>query len=162
MRACIEQAAFNWTKVNVIKMIHLPTGNQLLFLSDSLSCLKCLQNRDISHPLITETLCRVHGLISHDSSVVFMWITGHVWLAGNPAADSAAKAALLLPMSSLTVPYLNYKTLICLQALRQWQLRWNSETENKLHSIEQRVNVINRLRLPRREIIIHKLRIGHA
>jgi len=46
---------------------------------------------------------------------------------------------------------------------KQWQLRWDSETENKLHSIEQRINVINMSRLPRRnEIIIQRLRIGHT
>jgi len=46
---------------------------------------------------------------------------------------------------------------------RQWQLRWNCETENKLHSIDPRVNVINMSRLPQRdEIIIHRLRIGHT
>jgi len=108
-------------------------------------------------------LCRVHGLISDGSSVVFMWVLGHVGLAGNSAADSAAKEGLLLPVSSLTVPHSDYKSLIRLQALRQWQLHWNYETENKLHLIEPRVNVINLFRLPRRnEIIIHRLRIGHT
>jgi len=98
----------------------------------------------------------VHGLISDGSSVVFMWFPGHVGLAGNSAADSAAKDTLLLPVSSLAVPHSDYKSLIRIQALRQWQLRWNSETENKLYSIEPRVNVINMLSLPRRdEIIIH-------
>jgi len=58
-----------------------------------------------SHPLIAEILCRVHGLISHGSSVVSMWVPDHVRLAGNSAADSAAKAALLLPVSSSTVPH---------------------------------------------------------
>jgi len=112
-------------------------------------------------PRIAEILCRVHGLISDGSSVVFMWVPGHVGLPGNSAADSAAKAALLL--ESLTVPHSDYKSLIRIQALRQWQLRWNSETENKLYSIEPRVNVINMLRLHRRdEIIIHRLRIGHT
>jgi len=58
--------------------IHWSTGSQLLFLSDSLSCLQSLQNRDLLHPLIAEILCRVHGLISDVSSVVFMWVPGHV------------------------------------------------------------------------------------
>jgi len=99
-------------------MIHRSTGSQFLFLFDSLSCLQSLQNRDLLHPLIAEILCRVHGLISDGSSVVFMWVPGHVGLAGISAADSAAKYALLLPVSSLTVPHAI--SLIRLQALRQW------------------------------------------
>jgi len=66
---------------------------------------------------------------------------------------------LHLPVSSLTVPHSDYKSLVRIQALGQWQLRWNSETENKPNSIEPTMNVINTLRLPRRdEIIIHRLR----
>jgi len=34
-----------------------------------------------------------------------MWVPGHVELAGNLAADSSAKAALLLPVSSVTAPH---------------------------------------------------------
>jgi len=42
-------------------------------------------------------------------------------------------------------------------------LRWNSETQNKLHAIESRVNIINLLCLSRwDEIIIHRLRILHT
>jgi len=50
--------------------------------------------------------------------------------AGNSAEVIVAKATLLLPVSSLTVPHSDYKSLICIQALRQWQLSWNCETEN--------------------------------
>jgi len=147
----------------VLDMIHWSTVSQFLFLSDYLSCLQSLQNRDFSHPLIAVILCRVHGLISDGSSVVFMWIPGHVGLAGNSAADSAAKDALLLPVSSLTVPHSDYKSLVRLQTLRQWQLRWNCETENKLHSIEPRVYIIDMFRLPPHdEIIIHRLRSGQT
>jgi len=70
----------------------------------------------------------------------------HVGLADNSAADSAAKAVQLLPVSSLTVPHSDYTSLVRIQA--------------------PRVNVINMLyviRLPRRyEICIHRLRIGHT
>jgi len=146
-------------------MIHLSTGRQLLFLSDSLSCLHSLQNQDLSYSdeiSLQEILCRAHGLISDGCFYVSSY--GHVGLmVGNSAAYSAAKAALLLPVSSLPVPHSDYKSLIHSQALRQWQLRWNSETENKLHVIEPRVNVINMLRLPHRgETIIHRLRIWHT
>jgi len=41
-----------------LDMIHLSTGSQCLFLSDSLSCLQSLQNRDLSHPLIAEIMSR--------------------------------------------------------------------------------------------------------
>jgi len=91
-----------------LDMIHRSTGSQFLFLSDSLSCLQSLQNC----PLIAKILFRVHGLISDGSSVDFMWVPDHVGLAGNSAADSAAKDALLLPVSSLTVSHSDYKSLI--------------------------------------------------
>jgi len=92
-----------------------------------------------------------------------MWVPSHVELTGNSVADSAAKANLLLPVYNLTVPHLDYKLLIRIQTLRQCQLRCNSKTEKKLHSIEPRVNVISMLRLTRQdEIIIHRIRIGHT
>jgi len=59
-----------------LDMIHLSTGSQLLFLSDSITCLQSLQNRDLC-----KVLCRVHFLTSDGSSVVFMWVPGHVGLA---------------------------------------------------------------------------------
>jgi len=53
-------------------------GSQLLFLSDCLSCLRNLQNRNLSHSLNAETLCRVLGLISDGTSVVSMWAPSHI------------------------------------------------------------------------------------
>jgi len=136
-------------------MIHLSTGSQLLFLFDSLLCLFKVFSIETSHTLSLPRLY-VHYLISDGTSVVFIWLPSHVGLADNSAVNIAAKAALLLPVSNLTVLNSDYKSLVRIQALAQWQLRWNS-LNNKLHSIEPRVNVINMLRLPRRyEIIIHR------
>jgi len=64
--------------------------------------------------------------------VCFYLVSGHVGTGGS-AADNAAKDALLLPVSSLTVPHSDNRSLIRIEAIRQWQLRWNCETENKLH-----------------------------
>ena len=146
-----------------LDMVHQSSDRQLLFLSDSLSCLQSLKNRDLSHALIADILCRVHVFISRGAKVAFMWVPSHVGLAGNSAADIAAKAALLLPISNLPVPASDFCSLIRAHSLKQWQESWNSESLNKLHAIEPKVNGFNLYRLPRRdEIIIHKLRIGHS
>ena len=57
-----------------LDMVHQPIDRQFLFLSDSLSCLQCLENLDLSHPLIADILCRVHILLSHGTKVAFMWV----------------------------------------------------------------------------------------
>jgi hypothetical protein len=72
-----------------------------------------------------------------------MWVPSHVGLAGNSAADIAAKAALLLPISNLRVPPSDFCCLIRSQSLKQWQESWNSETLNKLHAVEPKLNVFN-------------------
>ena len=145
-----------------LDMVHQSSDRQLLFLSDSLSCLQSLKNRNVSHTLIADILCRVHVLLSRGAQVAFMWVPCHVGLAGNSAADIAAKTSLL-PISNLPVPPSDFCFLIRSHSLKQWQESWNSETLNKLHAIEPKGNVFNLYRLPcRDEIIIHRLRIGHS
>jgi len=55
-------------------------------------------------------------------------------------------------------PHLGYSSLIRIQALKQWQLRWHFETQNKLHAFEPRVNVINFSVYPAE--IIQRLELG--
>jgi len=134
------------------------TGLPAVSSCSFLTLLRACKVFKIETSLIAEILCHVHGLISDGANFVFMWIPGHVGLADYSAADSTAKTALLLPAS-----HSDYKSFTRIQTLRQWQLRGNSETENKLHSIEPRLNVITMLRLSSRdEIFIHRLRIGHT
>jgi hypothetical protein len=121
----------------ILLALDMSTGNQLLFLSGSLSCLQSLQNQDLSHALIAEILCCVQGLISGGISFVSMWVPSHVGLAGDSSADISAEAALLLPVSNLTVAHSDYNSHIRTRALKQWQLRWNSEIESNYMRLNQ-------------------------
>ena len=117
----------------------------------------------MSRSLIAEVLCCIHEMLLSGGRLVFMWVPGHVGLAGNSAADTAAKATLLMPVSNLTLHYCDYFPLIRTHALNQWQSSWSLETRNKLHAIEPTVNITKSYRLPRHdEIIIHRLHIGHV
>ena len=79
---------------------------------------------------------------------------GAVTAAGNLAADTAAKAALLIPVSTLL--YWSEHTF------SEWLSSWSLETWNELHAIEPIVNITKPYRLPHRdEIVIHWLRNGH-
>jgi len=78
-----------------------------------------LQNQDLSYPFIAEILCRVHGLSPGGISVALCmyWVPSSVGLAGNSAADIAAKAALLLAVSNLNVPHSDSNSLLSLFCL---------------------------------------------
>ena len=117
----------------------------------------------MSRSLIAEVICCIHEMLLSGGRLVFMWVPGHVGLAGNSAADTAAKATLLMPVSNLTLHYCDYFPQNRTHALNQWQSSWSLEIRNKLHAIESTVNITKSYRLPRRdEIIIHRLRIGHT
>jgi len=63
----------------------------------------------------------VHGLLSGGINVVFMWVSSHIGVTRNSAADIAAKAAVLLPLSNLTIPHSDYHSLMRNQARKKWQ-----------------------------------------
>lgn len=86
------------------------------FLSDSLSCLWSSQSRNISHPLIAEIFCRVSELKVWGFSFIFIWVPSLVAFADNSVANAAAKAALNLPVTNVTIPYSDYNSLIWTRA----------------------------------------------
>jgi len=123
-----------------LDMILRSTDSQLLFLSDSYVPAKSSKSRPLTPYYCRDFVSRAWSNIKWFQSCLY------VGLAGNLAVDSAAKDALLPPVSNVTVPHSDYKSLIRLQVLR-----WNCETENKLQSIEPKINVINMFRLPRQD-----------
>ena len=134
-----------------------------LILSDSLSCLKAIENRKVQNPLILEILEFLHQLLRLDYCITFVWLPSHIGIAGNTVADATAKAALCLQVSNSKVPYSDFKPLITAHANKTWQQLWDAEINNKLHKIQPIIKSSNLYKLPRRdEVIIHRLRLGHT
>jgi len=70
-----------------------------------------------------------------------MWVPSHFGLAGNLAVDIAAKAALLLPVSNVTVPYSEFE--LQLTHLYSGTKTIMMEFWNWEHATKPRVNVIS-------------------
>ena len=79
-----------------LNIADMSVNERILILSDSLSCLQSIDNQKLNHPLILEIVTVVHRLTLNGKQLVFMWLPSHAGLAGNVAADAAAKAALNL------------------------------------------------------------------
>jgi ribonuclease HI len=147
-----------------VDIIKSTTDNKFAIFSDSLSCLQAIQNKRWDNPIILNILNSVHKLIITGTYVVFIWLPSHVGIQGNTDADTAAKAALSLPVSGRKVPHTDFKPLIQSYALNKWQQMWDLEVHNKLHFIKAQLgNTVVRGGLSRREERIwHRLRIGHS
>lgn len=93
-------------------------GRRVAVFSDSLSVLAAVEGGGSKHPWVQ----RIEELM-RERNVVLVWIPGHTGIAGNDAADEAAKQAHQLEPSDLPIPR---------QDLLRWareviQAAWNGE-----------------------------------
>ena len=63
------------------------SNTKILILSDSLSCLQSVQNRNLNNPFILSITTDIHTLIESGKQIFIMWMPSHVGLSGNSAAD---------------------------------------------------------------------------
>lgn len=140
------------------------SNTRFAIFSDSLSCLQAIENRLWNNPLILSILNRLHNLIEKGIIIVFIWLPSHIGIRGNAEVDIAAKSALTLNVSSTSVPFSDFKPLITTFLHNRWQNIWDSETNNKLHTIQPKIgfSILSKHKSRRNERVIHRLRIGHT
>ena len=76
-----------------------------MILSDSLSSLQAIFNLKYDHPILVQILELYMNLTRDGKKIVFIWVSGHVDIRGNSAADSVAKDAFVGDISVELIPF---------------------------------------------------------
>jgi hypothetical protein len=110
-----------------LDMISQTSNLKFLILSDSLSCINSIENKDLQNPFIVEISERQHKLLSTGVCITFVWVPSHIGIAGNTAANATAKAAICLQISNSLIPYSDLKPLISSHLNNCWQQSWKQK-----------------------------------
>jgi ribonuclease HI len=105
-----------------LDIISQSTKQKFLILSDSLSCVNAVANRNLQNSLVVEILECVHQQLRLNRRITFVWIPSHIGIAGNSAVDAVAKAGVSLPVSNAEIRHTDFKPLISSHVKTCWQL----------------------------------------
>ena len=94
--------------------------------------------------------------------VELCWIPSHTGIAGNEAADKAAKTATAKHHEGILLPYSDWYPSLKEKKLERWKIAWQIRNE-KLKTIKNTPGAWRRLNCTRREeVIVNRLRSGHT
>jgi hypothetical protein len=144
----------------------IETGRgSFLICTDSLSALNSISEASTMHPIVQEIHTALITLGRRGIAISFLWVPGHVGIAGNERADALAKEALELgTFTSTLVPYEDLKSTLRKVVMEEWEEIWRNLDRNKLREVKSVVSAwpssVRRSR--REEVAITRLRIGHC
>ena len=148
-----------------LDIIELTTHDKFIIFSDSMSCLQAILYLNFHNPVIVEILERCHHLSVSNKEISFCWIPSHIGIPGNERADSVARAALKIPISTdIKISHADLKQSVNAYFQSVWQTKWSLANLNKLQSVKPRLGPtkFRGVTSRRDEVIMHRLRIGHT
>jgi ribonuclease HI len=80
--------------LHALDIISQSAEQHFLILSDSVSCVNAVENRNLKNPLVVEIFERVQQQLHVDRRITFVWVPSHIGIAGNTAMDAVAKAGV--------------------------------------------------------------------
>ena len=132
--------------------------------SDSRSVLKTLESTNPRNTLIQSLKEKIHSIENEmNKKVTICWSPAHVGIRGNEKGDEMAKRASEMTPTEIDLPFSDYIPAVKRKILAKWQLRWDEEVGNKLHSIRPSIRKWESAYHKRRyETIMTRLRMGHC
>ena len=113
--------------------------------------------------LILEQIVELYmDLTRNGKEIVFIWVTGHVGIRGNLAADSAAKDALVGNISVELIPFSDLKSCANKYVLELWQPEWDEFPEDTWIFPNFKECIVCPRTNRKEETVIAWLHIGHS
>jgi len=122
---------------HALTVIRRSKENNFIIFSDSVSSLEAINGFKLKIDIVQNIIRDYTHLASSGKTIILCWIPSHVNIRGNDRADTAAKSALLLPITKIKLPSRELIPHISKFCLDEWQdigLRDCCEG-NKLNSI---------------------------
>lgn len=139
--------------------------NKAIICTDSSSAIYALTSKhNSSHPTIHQIRLLLETFPT-SAQIKFLWIPGHVGIAGNETADKAAKASLNDPSNNnLPCPVSDALNSIHAHFLKSLQYDWNLIAHYHLHPIKPTLGhwTSSHQMDRKKEVMLARLRLGHT
>ena len=149
-----------------LKQAYQSQESKFIIFSDSLSILQALEKLQSDHSLLIQIQDMLHKIEVDQKELVFVWVSGHVGIRGNEAADRAAKDALEKEPIDDLMPFSDLKPFTAKYIQQVWQKEWNETiiVSNKLHDIIPKLSdkLLTFCNTRKDDTVLNGLHIGHS
>ena len=156
-------SAESYAVLNALRYIKLNRFSKFIVFTDSLSLIQSIEFRYNKNPIVQSIIQKFYEIVEQKKQVIFCWIPSHVGIRGNERADQAAKQALDLEESKISIPYTDKTPIIKSSILNAWQQHWDINSNNKLHEIKPQLGPSFYVNTGRKDqVVLNRIRIGHT
>ena len=143
-----------------------PVQHDVVFYSDSMSCLQLIDGEDMENPLICHIMNLRWALRDKSTCVRFCLVPSHCDIEGNEVIDQLAKETLDHDINPLTtVHYADFKRLVNSYIKQEVRTKWDVSIHGRdLYLVKPTLGPPKKFQHLSRaeEVVITRLRIGHT